>query len=304
MAKLKMLKPLARREKGKISTVYETMSGVKARLGSTLDQVMDKDDRHVLVSGVEQEDERDDGVSRGLGAVKGESRGHGRLQREEHKHTGGRGDEEQATAGAVNHERSEDGPAQVPDGENTVDQELDGRVCDTDRVEDLVEVVRHKTVARPLGEESDGDDDPHALAVASGGEEGLISDVGGDGLIEVNGCLDLLELVLDKRVLIIAVGMIVCKSLECLRVTTLAHEPARGLGREEYEEDLDDRRKTLESRRHTPRPRAGNLEGTERSPSSAAELVSINRQMGDMACTYTMLPEYQRELYREVSAAR
>lgn len=36
IVKLKMLKPLARSEYGRISSVYETMSGVNARLHDTL----------------------------------------------------------------------------------------------------------------------------------------------------------------------------------------------------------------------------------------------------------------------------
>jgi hypothetical protein len=77
-----------------------------------------------LVSGVEQENERDDSVSSILRAVDskcGRARG---LQGEEDEHAGGGGDEQETTASTVDHERGKDSPAQVPDGENAVDEEL------------------------------------------------------------------------------------------------------------------------------------------------------------------------------------
>ena len=48
---------------------------------------------------------------------------------------------------------------------------LNSGVGDTDRIKHLVEVVRYQTVAGPLREESEGDDDPQTLPVASGDKE-------------------------------------------------------------------------------------------------------------------------------------
>lgn len=48
---------------------------------------------------------------------------------------------------------------------------LNSRVGDTDRIKHLVEVVRYQTVAGPLREESEGDDDPQTLPVTSGDKE-------------------------------------------------------------------------------------------------------------------------------------
>ena len=104
-------------------------------------------------------------------------RGADGLEREEERHAARRGEEEEAAAPAVDLERREDGPAQVPDGEDARDEKLNVRVRDADRVEDLVEVVRHQAVAGPLREPGDGDDDAHALAVPAGGDEGLPANV-------------------------------------------------------------------------------------------------------------------------------
>ena len=47
-----------------------------------------------------------------------------------------------------------DSDKQVPDLETTVDDILSVGVCVADSVQSLVEVVRHDTVAGPLGEEA------------------------------------------------------------------------------------------------------------------------------------------------------
>ena len=132
---------------------------------------------HALVSGVVEEDERDDGVRGGLGAVEGVLRRADGLHGEEDRHADTRDQEEEATADALDLERGEHGPAQVPDGEDTSDEQLDVRVGDADRVEDLVQVVRDETVPGPLREPGNGDDDAHPLAVALGRDEGLPANV-------------------------------------------------------------------------------------------------------------------------------
>ena len=54
---------------------------------------------------------------------------------------------------------------------------MDGWVSDADSIENLVQVVGHEAIARPLGKECDGNDDPHAPSVSGSREKGLISDV-------------------------------------------------------------------------------------------------------------------------------
>ena len=54
---------------------------------------------------------------------------------------------------------------------------LGRRVRDADVCQDLVEVVRGKTVARPLGEKGNCNDDVKTLPVTLGGEQGLPANI-------------------------------------------------------------------------------------------------------------------------------
>ena len=71
-------------------------------------------------------------------------------------------------------------------------------------------------------------------------------------MINVNGSLDLFELVLNKGVRIVAVGVIVGEGVEGLSLAALCNEPARGLGAEPKEGKLGDGRGTLEDGGNTP----------------------------------------------------
>lgn len=154
----------------------------------------------VLIRGVEQEDERNDGVG-GVRVVSlGEESRANSLKNEEDKHAGHRGQEEDTTTNSVDQERSTKSPEQIPNLEDTIDEELDGGIGDTDSVEDAVEVVGNETVTRPLREEGEGEDDPETLQVASLGEDGLPANVGSNGAIELNSSLDFLKFILDEGV--------------------------------------------------------------------------------------------------------
>lgn len=179
IVRLNTLKPFARREYGRISSVYDTMRGVNARL--TRDFVSGiathHANCHLLVERVEKEDERDDSMRGGLRPMERVLCGADRLEREEHEHASSRGEEQEPTTPAFDLEGCEHSPEQVPDGENTGNEELDGGVGYADGVEDLVQIVGDETVSGPLREPSDGDDDDHALAVALSRDEGLPADV-------------------------------------------------------------------------------------------------------------------------------
>ena len=86
----------------------------------------------------------------GLRAVDVEPCGAYGLQREEDKHAGAGCDEELAAPDTVAEERGPEGPDKVPYLENAIDEELDRRARDTDRVENGVKVVGNKPVAAPL----------------------------------------------------------------------------------------------------------------------------------------------------------
>jgi hypothetical protein len=186
-----------------------------------------------------------------------------------HEHARSGRKEQGTTADTLDGERGDGGPEEVPNGEETVDEEDDGRVGDSNGRHDRVEEVREHTIAGPLREEGDGHNDAETLAVARGGEERLVANVGGDGTVELNGGLDLVVLELNERVLLVAVGVVVTKGANGIGVTTLGNEPTRGLGSEEDQADLQDGGNTLEDGRDTPRPRILDLEGTESRPGSA-----------------------------------
>ena len=222
--------------------------------GSGVRRVQDRGSRDVdiLISGIEQEDESNDSVSCSVvtpGSVEGRADG---LQGEEHQHEGRRGDEEEATAKALSKVGGAQSPAQVPDLEDTVDEELDRLVGNTDGVEDAVEIVRDQAVSRPLREEGDGDDNPHASAVSGGGEEGLPADGVGNFAVAVDHGLDFLIFKLDKRIIVIAVCMVVGQGLQRLFIASLAHEPTRRLGAEPDQANLDDGGESLKSGGDTP----------------------------------------------------
>lgn len=195
------------------------------------------------------------------------------LEREEQGHTRRGREEQEAATPTVDLEGREHGPEKVPDGEDTSDEELDIRVGDANGVEDLVEVVGHETVARPLREPGDGDDDPNAPAVTMAGNESLPSHTVlccihqrrisellflGRGRsiltfqVHLNGCLDLLELVEHERVALIAVRVIVCENVKRLGLLALADKPTRRLGNEPDQEELEEGRDGLKDRRDTP----------------------------------------------------
>ena len=84
--------------------------------------------------------------------------------------------------------------------QNSIDKELVCSVCDTDSVEDFVEVVRDEAVTRPLREEGDGYDDAETLEVTLPREKRLPANVGRDVSVKFNGSLNFFEFILHKRI--------------------------------------------------------------------------------------------------------
>ncbi len=64
----------------------------------------------------------------------------------------------------------------------------------------------------------------------------------------------------------ITVGVVTGEDDLCLLITAAVDQPTRRFGEEPDEEELDDRRQTLEGRRDTPRPVVVDAEGTEGGP--------------------------------------
>jgi hypothetical protein len=123
IVKLKMVNPFARMLYGRISSVYVTMRGVKARLPYRQRRENCKSEALCsLVRRVVEEDERDDGVRRRRVPVDLESSRANGLQREEERHEDDRGQEEQTATETLDHRRRGERPREIPDCEDTVDE--------------------------------------------------------------------------------------------------------------------------------------------------------------------------------------
>ena len=132
------------------------------------------------------------------------------------------------------------------------DEQLDSGVGDTDGLEDIIEVVRDKTVSRPLREEGDGDDNPHTLPVSRSRDKSLPADGLLNFTVELNGSPNFLVLVLDQGIFGVTIGVIVGEGLQSLLMATLADEPTGRFRAEPEEGNLDNGGETLESRGDTP----------------------------------------------------
>lgn len=84
--------------------------------------------------------------------------------------------------------------------QNSIDKELVRSICDTDGIEDFVEVVRDEAVPRPLREESDGYDDAETLEVTLLREKRLPANVGRDVAVKFNSSLNFFEFILHKGI--------------------------------------------------------------------------------------------------------
>ena len=113
------------------------------------------------------------------------------------------------------------------DLEDTVNQELYGGVHNADGNKNLIKVVRNETVAGPLGEEGEGNNDPHAVPISRGGEEILPPNGRGNLTVKLDGGFDFLELVLDKGIFFIAIGVVIGKGFQGSLAAAFANQPTR-----------------------------------------------------------------------------
>ncbi|KAI6758530.1 hypothetical protein HG530_010770 [Fusarium avenaceum] len=134
-----------------------------------------------------------------------------------------------------------------------IDAKLSFRLGNTDVVHDLLEVVRDKTVATPLTEETEGSDETDPLAVALCPEE--VSPAGlSDLLVESNGCLDFAELELDEFILGVVLGVVVSQDLQGFVMSVLAQEPTGTLWHPVESDDDDDTADGLKKTGKSPGP--------------------------------------------------
>lgn len=103
-----------------------------------------------VVRCVEEEDERDDSVRRWLRRSYGElGRAHG-LHHEEDEHPGAGRDEQLAPPYTITKKRGAERPEEIPDLEDPVNEQLNGRIRDPDGIEDGVQVVGYEAITTPL----------------------------------------------------------------------------------------------------------------------------------------------------------
>ena len=95
-------------------------------------------------------------------------------------------------------------------------------------------------------------------------------------LVHLDGGFDLLELVDHQRVPLISICMVVREGAESLRVLALADEPTGGLWDEPDQEELEDRRDSLEDGGDTPGPVALDASSAERRPRSTVQKAEMS----------------------------
>jgi len=162
-----------------------------------------------VVRGIEQEDEGDDGVGGGCAPGDGVTGGADSLEGEKEQHPSARTEEENPSPDAFDERGGGDGPRQIPNLEDTVDEELCSRTGDANGLEHFVEIVGDETVSGPLRKPSESDNDCQTLTVTGGLDQGHPTNGGSDSLVEIDGGFDFLELVLDEWIPFIAVGVVV-----------------------------------------------------------------------------------------------
>lgn len=220
-----------------------------------------------VVKHVVQVDHGDDGVGSGRGMVDIVACGADRPHDERDEHARRRDQEEPAAADLVDEETHGQGDDQVEDVQAAVDEVLLHGVGVAHRLEDLLDVVRHQPVARPLREEPCRDTDEDAVPVALGADQ-LHPAVALELLLQPDRLLDLVDLQLHHLVVLVAIGVGVRHHFQCLLVLALVDEEPRRLGHEPDEDDLDDGRERLHHGRGTPRPVIIDVVGAEREPCS------------------------------------
>ena len=140
------------------------------------------------------------------------------------QHTGSGEKEELATTDLVDEEAHRHSDEQVPDLKNTVDDILGKDISIAELIENLVDIVRDKTVAGPLGEEARGHHDDHTVTVALGADE-FFPSIALEFLLESDCVADLGQLKLDQFIVRIAVGMCIGQDFQSLLIAALCKEP-------------------------------------------------------------------------------
>lgn len=159
-----------------------------------------------IVESIVDEDNGNNSGSGGIALVHDCVLGSDSPANERYHHSESCNQEERSSSSLVDRERHSACNDQVPDGQDSVDQVLGLRRSDTDLFEDIADIVGHKGVARQLGEETSANANKHSVAITLGRPE-LGNAALGELGFKSDGLLDLGELVLNKLVVNVSVGV-------------------------------------------------------------------------------------------------
>jgi len=210
-----------------------------------LNTVTDQKTRpRAVVEDVVQEDEEDLGLSGGNDSSLDELSGADGPGTEGDKHTTGREQEQWATTEFVDEETHGESNDEVDDVEDTVDLESGLSALDTGSSEDVVHVVRDKTVTRPLGEETEGDKNDETVTVTLCLEE-FDPSVTLEFLLELDSVTNFTVLDLNELVVFISSGVCIGEDLESLLIFAFGDEETWGFWDKPDSNELDDRWRSL-----------------------------------------------------------
>lgn len=120
------------------------------------------------------------------------------------QHTTSGDEEERSAAEFVDHETHPESHSEVHNLENAVDLKLFLGFGNSNSFQDIANVVRDKTIARPLREEAEGDEDDESMAIALGLEK-LKPSVAFKFFLESDSLADLVVFDLDQFIMNIPV---------------------------------------------------------------------------------------------------
>lgn len=220
-----------------------------------------------VVASIVDEDNGNNSGSGGIALVHDRVLGSDSPANERHHHPESCNQEKRPSSGLVDCERHSACNDQVPDGQDSVDQILGLTRSDTDLGEDIADIVGHKGVARQLGEKTGANANKHSVAITLGRPElgnAALGELGFKG----DGLLDLGELVLNKLVVNVSVGVGVGEDNQSLFMTIARDQPSGGFGNGPNACKHDHGRSSLEQAGNSPTPGAFDAESAVGGPGS------------------------------------
>jgi hypothetical protein len=145
----------------------------------------------------------------------------------DNEHAKRRNKEHSATAKPIDDKGRRDGDDPTPNSETAIDDQLFLLRRNSDLVEDLEEIIRDDSVARPLGEEAETDEDQETMSVTLGLEE-FKDGVTSVFLFEGKGGFDFFKDELDGNIVDIIESVVMRHDLEGAVGSILLDIPTRG----------------------------------------------------------------------------